>query len=331
LNWRGELGDGTTTDRLKPVPVGGALRFRQVSVNFLHSCGLTVDSLAYCWGANDFGALGDGTFTDHFTPLPIAGALRFRQVSAGSSYTCGITTAYDIFCWGTGGGRGDELGANQQAFPYQLGAGLPFRDVSAALATVIGSFTCALTLAGAPYCWGDNEFGQMGIGQSGGLFPRPVQVAAAGRTFRQVNAGATRTCALNVNRLAFCWGANWYGGVGDGTTLQRTAPVRVARGIAFLDLADGGEYHTCAIALDGRAYCWGLNGGGQVGDGTTTNRLKPVAVAGGLQFRQLSTGSEYTCGVTTEHVAYCWGRNNVGALGNGTLRGSLKPAPVAAP
>jgi alpha-tubulin suppressor-like RCC1 family protein len=331
LNYRGELGDGTTTDHLRPVPVTGGLRFSQVSVGLDHSCGLTVDSLAYCWGGNSFGGLGDGTTTDHPKPEPEAAGLRFRQLSAGTLHTCGITTANEVFCWGTstGAGRFDELGENQRVFPFQLGAGLHFRDVSAGFSTVLGQFTCAITLDNVPYCWGENDFAQLGLGSNGGLFPRPVPVTG-GHRFRQVSGGATRTCAPNINRLAFCWGANWYGGVGDGTIIQRTAPVRVARGLAFLDLADGGEYHACGIALDGRAYCWGLNGNGQLGDGTATNRLKPVAVAGGLQFRQLSTGSGYTCGVTTDHVAYCWGRGG-GQLGNGTTVGSLKPVAVAAP
>jgi alpha-tubulin suppressor-like RCC1 family protein len=92
-----------------------------------------------------------------------------------------------------------------------------------------------------------------------------------------------------------------------------------------------GEFHTCGETTDNRAYCWGLNDGGPLGDGTIAQRLAPVAVAGGLFFAQLSAAGGHTCGRTPAAVAYCWGLNGSGELGDGTTTDRLTPTPVAGP
>ncbi len=332
-NFGGQLGEGTTTDRLRPVAIAGGLRFRDVSAGMAYTCGLTSDDLAYCWGQNSAGQLGNGTTSPSLTPVAVAGGLRFRQVSTGSFHTCGVTRANQAFCWGSiGAGRGNEIGGEARYLPFEVGAGLRFREVSASLvSSALGNFSCGVTLDDVAYCWGENEFGQLGIGSIGGLSWSPVQVAG-GLPFRSIGAGATRTCGLTPERLAYCWGANWYGAVGDGTyNIRRPAPVRVSGGLRFRELSYGGEYHTCGITQPGRAYCWGRNFEGQVGDGTTTNRLTPVPVAGRLRFRQLGTGTSHTCGVVNGNVAYCWGANYAGQLGDGTTSPSLTPVAVAAP
>jgi alpha-tubulin suppressor-like RCC1 family protein len=98
--------------------------------------------------------------------------------------------------------------------------------------------------------------------------------------FRQVSAGGVHTCGTTTTDVAFCWGYNSYGGVGDGTTSQRPTPVRVGGGLAFSQLSTGGVGHTCGTTVSEVAYCWGYNEIGALGDGTTTGRLVPRAVAG---------------------------------------------------
>ena len=333
-NFGGQLGDGTTTSSLTPVPVAGGLEFREVSAGGGFSCGVTVDDLAYCWGKNDFGSLGDGTGNPSLTPVPVAGGLRFRRVRTGYFHACGVTTDDLGYCWGGDLARGDEF--LDRSRPFQVGLGLRFRELSPALTSSgIEPFTCGVTLDDVAYWWGFNEFGQLGSGSIGGLSYHPVQVAS-GLPFRQINAGATRTCGVTPDRLAYCWGANWFGDVGDGTPdgaidIVRAAPVPVVGGLRFRDLSDGGEYHNCGITLSGRAYCWGFNSSGQVGDGTTTNRPAPVPVVTRLHFSQLTTGTNFTCGVARGHAAYCWGANYGGQLGDGTTTSSPTPVPVAAP
>src|SRR5207253_863820 len=129
---------------------------------------------------------------------------------------------------------------------------------------------------------------------------------------------------------AYCWGANNSGQLGDGTTTTRLTPVAVAGRLRFGQVSPDGTQHSCGVTTDDRAYCWGRNVFGELGDGTTTARLTPVAVAGGLLFRQVSAGAFHTCGVTTGDLAYCWGYNNFfGALGDGRLINRRRPTAVA--
>jgi alpha-tubulin suppressor-like RCC1 family protein len=225
VNGFGQLGDGTVTNRLTPVLVSGGLRFDRVDGGGDHTCGLTLDNLAYCWGGNIKGQLGDGTRQKHTVPVAVAGGLRFRQVSAGGAHTCGRT------------------------------------------------------LADQAYCWGFNKFGQLGDGTIA-LRLRPVRVHAAGRRFSELNAGLVPTCGVDRdNNRAFCWWANIEGQLGDGTTTNRLTPVAVAGGHLFRQVSEG-SHHSCAVNTDDRAFCWGQGGLGELGDGTSGNSLTPVAVAG---------------------------------------------------
>jgi alpha-tubulin suppressor-like RCC1 family protein len=194
------------------------------------------------------------------TTEAMAGALLFRQVSAGRQHTCGVT--------------GDDRA----------------------------------------YCWGFNLSGQLGDGTT--IIERflPVPVLG-GLHFRHVNAGADHTCGVTLDNLAYCWGENLNGELGDGTTTHRNTPVRVAGGYHFR-LIRAGAGHTCALTTLDVAYCWGV--GGRLGDGANTQRTTPVRVLGGLHWFQLSAGFSHTCGVTTDNRAYCWGNNGSGELGDGT-------------
>src|SRR5439155_1100776 len=120
------------------------------------------------------------------------------------------------------------------------------------------------------------------------------------------------------------------GQLGDGTSgTDRLTPVAVSGGLTFAAVSAGQFYHTCGVTTSAAAYCWGQNGSGQLGSGTTTSSLIPVAVSGGLTFAAVSAGASETCGVTTSGAAYCWGYNGYGELGTGTTTGSLIPVAVS--
>jgi alpha-tubulin suppressor-like RCC1 family protein len=223
---------------------------------------------------------------------------------------------------------------------------LTFRQVSAGVGQYSFSHTCGVTTDDRVYCWGSNYSGQLGIGTNTGpercsmpaeetraCSTRPVAVLG-GLRFRQVSAGWAHTCGVALDYRAYCWGANFAGQLGDGTTTARLRPVLVAGGLKFrqVDAGDAGGYgHTCGVSYtDNRAYCWGFNSYGQLGDRTITTRLRPVAVAGGHLFRQVSVGGWHTCGVTTANAAFCWGWNRYGQLGDSTEVGHRQqPSRVA--
>jgi uncharacterized protein YjdB/alpha-tubulin suppressor-like RCC1 family protein len=287
-NVEGELGDGTTTDRLTPTQVAGGLTFTRIALGHYFSCGLTSGGAAYCWGHNDYGQLGDGTtsgeacgapvssLTCRLTPTQVAGGLTFISLVVGGYHACGLTSGGAAYCWGRNesGALGDGTITNRLT-PTPVAGGLTFTSIAG-----VGAFhTCGLTSGGAAYCWGFNRNGELGDGTLGDensrLTPTPV---VGGLTFTSLALGWEHTCGLTSGGAAYCWGYNFYGELGDGTTMGRLTPTQVAGGFTFISLAIEGE-QTCGLTSGGAAYCWGHNNYGQLGDGTTTDRLTPTPVA----------------------------------------------------
>jgi alpha-tubulin suppressor-like RCC1 family protein len=201
-----------------------------------------------------------------------------------------------------------------------------FTPVSAIAAGFAHS--CALVTGGAAYCWGSNARGQLG-NDTTLISPFPLAVSG-GLTFASITAGYSHTCALTSAGAAYCWGDNSTGALGVATTADSSAtPVAVAGGLTFTHIS-AGYSHTCAVAADGSAYCWGANESGELGTGSVgQDSPTPALVAGGLQFASVSAGGVYSCGITTTGAGYCWGSNAYGVLGDGTTNDSPTPVPVA--
>ena len=322
-NGYGQLGDGTTLDHTIPGAVGGSLRFTAVSAGYDHTCGLAVAGSAYCWGDNGYGQLGDGTTTSRTIPVPVLGGLSFAAVAAGDANTCGVTTAGAAYCWGynVAGQLGDGTTANRTT-PVGVLGGLIFVGVSAG-----GSHSCGVTTAGAAYCWGSNVVGSLGDGTTTDR-SSPVAVVG-GLTFSAVTASGTLTCGVTTSSAGYCWGGNAYGELGNGTVdANQWSPWPVAGGLSLAAITAGGQ-HGCAMTVAGSGYCWGYNDLGQLGDGTTTQRLSPVLIAGAITFAGMSAALLWhSCGVTSSGTALCWGDNSSGQLGDGTLSDRYAPVNV---
>lgn len=179
--------------------------------------------------------------------------------------------------------------------------------------TAGGHTTCALTLGGRAFCWGRGTDGQLGNGGEASE-STPVPVAGEHR-FTSLTSGYYHTCGLAEGGTAHCWGAlqERYGQLGNGETSGSARPVPVGSRHTFTQLS-AGQVHTCGLAADGAAYCWGDNTWGQLGDGTTTRRTTPVPVSGGERFASLGAGALHTCGVTVEGRVLCWGDNFFGSV-----------------
>ena len=150
----------------------------------------------------------------------------------------------------------------------------------------------------------------------------PITVAPA------LTTGQTHTCGLTSSGAAFCWGDNWSGQLGTGSTANSSTPVAVSGGLRFSVLAAGFN-HTCGLTSAGAAYCWGDNSSGQLGNRSTTSSTTPVAVSGGLHFSALAAGGSHTCGLTSVGAVYCWGDNYDGQLGDGSTTSSTTPVAVS--
>ncbi len=317
-NTLGQLGDGSRTDRILPVPVAGGVRFQTVNSGHqdpgAHTCGQTVAGLPYCWGGNTSGRLGVESTVS--APALVQGELRLTSLSAGFRHTCGVATSNEAFCWGdnTLGALGDGTQRGSSS-PVRVSGPLAFRTISAG-----GSFTCGVTWGRSVYCWGTNRSGQLGNGstdQAAHSSPEPVRATV---TFRSVAAGMVHACGVSTSGEVYCWGANRNGELGTGGRAASALPVAVSGGLSFRMVSVGG--HSCGITTNDEAYCWGANGSGQLGDGSRVGadgfRAIPVRVSGGLRFQSVSVGMDHTCGVTTNRVVYCWGSNEHAKLGAST-------------
>jgi alpha-tubulin suppressor-like RCC1 family protein len=246
-------------------------------------------------------------------------------VATGTSHSCEVTSTGGVRCWGFNGHGelGDGTTRSSSVPVSVVGLGSRVRAVSAGL-----GYTCAVTSAGGVRCWGFNGHGELGDGTTRSSAV-PVTVVGLGSGAVVVSAGWTHTCAVTSAGVARCWGENAFGALGDGTTKSSVVPVKVLGLGSGAAAVQSGEFHTCAVTLAGAVRCWGYNGEGELGDGTTKSSAVPVGVAGlGSGVASVSAGRYHSCALTGTGAVRCWGRNPSGQLGNGSTADSAVPVEV---
>ena len=315
----GQLGNGTTASHRTPVAVAGGLSFSVLSAGNVSTCGVTTTGAVYCWGVNEqqliepyptpvavpggptfvaisatggFGGGGDFacgvTTTDvvYCWGANVVGAFSIRgtgrvAVSAGGAHACAITPTGAAYCSGNNilGQIGDGTYSNNRG-ATQVSGGLAFAAISAR-----NQSSCGITTAGALYCWGwlrvatttPPELCYEPLDESTTPCSTVPAAVAGGITFASVSLGFPFSCGLALTGAAYCWGS---GNLGDGTSVGSLTPVAVTGTLSFAEVSAGADGSACGVTTGGEAYCWGNNSYGQLGDGTTTNRLVPVKVAG---------------------------------------------------
>jgi alpha-tubulin suppressor-like RCC1 family protein len=299
----------------RPVAIRGGVGFAAIAAGAFHTCGLKFDGAAYCWGS---AVLGDGTDNPSATPVAVAGGLSFSSLTA-AYHTCGLAVSGAAYCWGRNdrGHLGDGS-TTTRLVPTGVAGGLTFESLTA------GSYehTCGLAQNGDAYCWGRNGQGELGDGSRLDSHV-PTRVALA--PFVSVVAGGYHTCGLAPRGDAYCWGTALV--LGNSAGSASPVPLLVEGGLTFITLS-AGISHTCGLVTDGSVYCWGRNDDGQLGDGTTSDRLLPTRVSGEIRFSSISAGGWHTCARTTDGIVYCWGLNTVAQLGIGSLTNSTVPVKV---
>ena len=288
-----------------------------------HSCLVSADGRAFCWGNNDRGQLGNGGTARAAAPLLVGADTRFTAVAAGLSHSCAIARGGTVWCWGSNehGQLGDRSFLQRLA-PVRTADGHAFRAIVAG-----GAHSCALDVDGVAWCWGSDAHGQLGDSSTRDSAV-PVGVGTGSRRFVTIAAGWSFTCGVMTNGHASCWGENGSGQLGDGLTIDRREPVPVASDRSFVSLATGSA-HACGVTTQGEVYCWGRNSNGQLGDGTTVDRNTPTRVRSNAHFVSITAGAVHTCALTDVGDAYCWGRNTYGQLGNATNIDEPVPTGVA--
>ena len=329
LNSSGQLGDGTTSNRLSPVTtVTGGTNWKQVTANgYGHMAAIKTDGTLWTWGYNSFGILGDGTTTNRSSPGTTAGGgTNWKQVSSGFYHSAAIKTDGTLWTWGYNftGRLGDGTTTNRSSPGTTAGGGTNWKQVTCAYYN-----TAAIKTDGTLWTWGHNNFGQLGDGTAAGR-NSPGTVAGGGTNWKQVAGGYMHITAIKTDGTLWTWGNNSNGALGDGTTTSRSSPGTTASGGTNWKQIAGGNAYTSAIKTDGTLWMWGGNSSGQLGDGTTTNRSSPGTTAGsGTNWKQVSCGNSYTAAIKTDGTLWTWGINTQGQLGDGTTTSRRSPVTVA--
>ena len=351
-NSSGQLGNGTTTGASTPTPVVTAgtpmagKKITSISTSGHHTLALASDGAIYAWGRGGEGQLGNDEWVDKTLPgevevsnTPMADKT-IVAVSAGAFHSFALASDGTVYAWGRNdyGQLGNDTNQYSAVPVSVVTTGTPMASKAVISISAGGFHTLALTSDGIVYGWGRNNNGQVGDNTTTAR-TKPVAVSVsgttmAGKTITSVAAGTAYSHAVSTEGLVYSWGYNSNGQLGDNTTNQRNRPASVSVTTTpmngkFITSISAGDAQSLALASDGTMYSWGDNIAGHLGDGTNTERRRPVAVVAagtpmaGKAIASISMqGDEHTIVLASDGAVYSWGGNSDGQLGNGTTTGS---------
>jgi alpha-tubulin suppressor-like RCC1 family protein len=316
----GQLGDGSgvTADEDEPTQMAYAEGFTQITNGVRHSCGIKGSGEAYCWGDDTYGQLGnDSDFTDMYTPVPVSGKHEFASISAGDRHTCGLSTNGNAWCWGndSNGRLGNSTTTTaDQGDPVLVSTVTDFKYIDVGF-----QHSCGIDTSGTAYCWGRGTDGELGDGTNTSSQTTPSAISSP-TNFVQISAGYNFTCGVTDDGKGWCWGKDDDGELGNGSTTGDQNTPQQVNNITNFTTISAGAYHACGITEDGTAYCWGQDGSGCLGNGSSISgdQEEPYEVSTITDFIKISAGASKTCGISSDNKAYCWGQDNNESLGNGT-------------
>jgi hypothetical protein len=325
----------------------------QADGNGYSTCGVTTSGESFCWGrGSSFGSypqlvpdtaryavispdcgltvardihcgIGSSLQSGFPTASPLRAGATFSTLSNRAT-TCALTAAGVAFCFGDNmwGQLGTGvIGGSPVTTPTIVTGSITFTSISAS-----GTHVCAIATTRKAYCWGKNDYGQLGTssttcGAAGTYDPCAMPTPVDGSVdFKTISAGLRYTCGVAVDGSGYCWGDSTFVPWRDGLAARNPTPSLVQGGFVFQDISVATS-HACGLTTDGSAVCWGQNTVGALGRGsptlTVTTGFPPAPVETTLRFSQISVGSQFSCAVTPQKSAYCWGDNVWGELGNG--------------
>jgi len=206
--------------------------------------------------------------------------------------------------------------------PVQAGTATNWASVSVGY-----SSACATRTDRTLWCWGSNLYGQLGLGNYTDQHS-PVQVGTAANWATVSAQVAATACATRTDRTLWCWGDNTFGELGTGNTTSELSPVQAGTATSWGSVSAGNGANTCATRSDGTLWCWGANGGGELGTGSTTPVPSPIQVGTATSWAGVARGLQFGCAARTDHTLWCWGSNFYGQLGQGDTTDRLTPTEV---
>ncbi|MGH2905704.1 MAG: DUF6531 domain-containing protein [Solirubrobacterales bacterium] len=299
----------------------GCIQADKISMGYSNSCAIVTTGALKCWGKNNYGQIGDGTTTDRPGPVTVAGLTSgVAQVSVGAFHSCAVTTGGVAKCWGWNI-RGQAGGSSSGHTLVTVSGVSGVQSISAG-----NMSTCAVNGDDAAVCWGSNMFGE--LGNSTGVDTQnsygPTVVGGLSSDVKSVAVGWYSACAVTTNGAAKCWGYNGHGELGNGSDSGGVSTAATVSGLSsgVESISTGGYAGAgstfCALLTSGSVKCWGANGTGQFGNGTTGSESgTPHTVSGLSNATTVSVGENHVCATTTDGDVKCWGANGSGQLGNG--------------
>jgi len=327
-NSLGQLGEGTSVDRLAPVSLQssvftGGLSITKMALGATHTCALMSNGAVRCWGDNAGGQVGpSGNSSGNLSPYEVLSSGTASDIAAGGQYTCAVLTAGGVKCWGDNshGQLGDNSVTSRTSPTSVLdeSASGPLGGVSK-IATHMGitnttAHTCALMTDSTVRCWGKNANGQLGNGTT---TDSNVPVVVSGiNTAVEVTVGFIHSCARLADSTVKCWGSTYYNQIGSYGPAINSSPIAVSGVSDAVDLIT--RRNSNCVKLGAGGYkCWGDNADGVFGDYSATTPTGPSVFANLAQFSKVELGLISACGIAASGNVRCWGSNASGQLGNG--------------
>jgi alpha-tubulin suppressor-like RCC1 family protein len=333
----GELGNGIAVGTYTtPIQATNVTNCVQGTFSDGVGCVTHADGTVWCWGNNSLGQTGDGTMiSPRLAPVQTSGLTGVTKAEAGEAFSCALKNDGTVWCWGdnsffTPGNSGVGDGTT-------LARLTPIQVFANATDVVAGDgHACAIKNDSTVWCWGHNDYGQLGDNTTTDRLS-PTQVVGLANVTK-IALDQRNTCAITSDTQLWCWGNNWYGQVGDGTAAgdssqDKHVPVHVKNA----DTSDfngvvqvkAGVHDVCALKTDNSVWCWGYNKEGCAGDGGPLgNRVNPVPVLGMSNVTEIGVDDDFACARKTDGTIWCWGDNIDGQLGNGTTVNSSVPVQV---
>jgi hypothetical protein len=301
LNASGQLGDGTTVNKIEPVYVKDLTGVQNLTAGGKHTCALTISGDIWCWGENSSGQLGNGSTTNSDVPVKVAGLpAKVLSMTAGEEFTCVQLMNQEVWCWGKNNlGQLNDGTTTNQTSPVKSKLTTMLAQISGGQGLLLGSDVLGSV----------NEFVKAKA-EAVKLLESSLSISA--------NRWGDSGCAVASDSSVKCWGSD-------------LTSALVAGALPAMEVGTGLD-HNCAINSDGSVSCWGSNGNGQLGNGSNAESADATLVKNMALARVLAVGAHHTCVLAgTGNTAMCWGENTFGQLGNSSTTNSNVPVLVVLP
>ena len=334
-NNKGQLGDGTTTNRNAPIQVGTDSNWISVSSAFNHTLAIKTDGTLWSWGNNDWGVLGypDVAFSLGYytTPVQVGTSTNWETITAGFIHTVAIKTDGTLWAWGRIDASGFATQGYSQSTPFNVSTATDWKDVAAGV-----GHTLYLKNNGTLYAGGNYAYGALGLGTNVTTTNTTYTIQVGVDTnWNSIAAGYFISTATKSDGTLWTWGLNSYGQLGDGSTTNKIIPTQIGvstdwKKVFPFAINENNTCHNFAMKNDNTLWGWGKSTYGELGDGTTTTRNVPIQIGTATDWEFISSQGDYhTIGLKSDKSLFGFGYNNAGQLGDGSVINRLTPVAIS--